>query len=58
VKRRIVIRLPRWVKRRLRREGHRTRDAALRTRIQIWASPDLVDGLITLHETVAHTLPD
>src|SRR5207249_10937200 len=30
-----VVRLPRWVKRRLQRERHRTRDAALRTRIQI-----------------------
>jgi RHS repeat-associated protein len=35
VKRRIVIRLPRWVKRRLRREGRKTPDAALRTRIRI-----------------------
>jgi transposase len=35
VKRRIVVRLPRWVKRRLQRERHSTRDAALRTRIQI-----------------------
>jgi transposase len=33
--RRIVVRLPRWVKRRLRRQGQKTRDAALRTRIQI-----------------------
>lgn len=33
--RRIVIRLPRWVKRRLRRQGQKTRDAALRLRIQI-----------------------
>ncbi len=35
MKRRIVIRLPRWVKRRLRREGRKTPDAALRTRIRI-----------------------
>jgi len=33
--RRIVVRLPRWVKRRLRRRRQKTRDAALRTRIQI-----------------------
>lgn len=33
--RRIVVRLPRRVKRRLRRQAQRTRDAALRTRIQI-----------------------
>lgn len=35
MKGRIVVRLPRWVKRRLQRERHRARDAALRTRIQI-----------------------
>lgn len=35
MKKRIVVRPPRWVKRRLQRERHRTRDAALRTRIQI-----------------------
>lgn len=33
--RRIVIRLPRRVKRRLRRQAQKTRDAALRTRVQI-----------------------
>ena len=33
--RRIVVRLPRWVKRRLKRQGQKTRDAALRLRIQI-----------------------
>lgn len=35
MKKRIVVRLPRWVKKRLQRTRHRTRDAALRTRIQI-----------------------
>ena len=35
MKGRIVVRLPRGVKRRLQRERHRARDAALRTRIQI-----------------------
>ncbi len=35
MRQRIVIRLPRWVKRRLRRERRKTRDAALRTRIQV-----------------------
>ena len=35
MKKRIVVRLPRWVKRRLQRARHRTRDAAMRTRIQI-----------------------
>lgn len=33
--RRIVVRMPRWVKRRLRRQMQRARDAALRTRVQI-----------------------
>ena len=32
---RIVIRIPRWVKRRLRRQMQKTRDAAFRTRVQI-----------------------
>lgn len=32
---RIVVRMPRWVKRRLRRQMQRTRDAAYRTRVQI-----------------------
>jgi transposase len=32
---RIVVPMPRWVKRRLRRQLQRTRDAALRTRVQI-----------------------
>lgn len=35
MKKRIVVRLPRWVKRRLQRQARKTRDAALRTRIQI-----------------------
>ena len=35
MKERIVVRLLRWVKRRLQGERHRTRDAALSTRIQI-----------------------
>lgn len=32
---RIVVRMPRWVKRRLRRQMQKTRDAAYRTRMQI-----------------------
>ena len=32
---RIVVRMPRWVKRRLRRQMQKTRDAAFRTRVQI-----------------------
>src|SRR5213593_1706705 len=32
---RIVVRIPRWVKRRLRRQMQQTRDAAFRTRVQI-----------------------
>ena len=32
---RIVIRIPRWVKRRLRRQMQKTRDAAFRTRVQV-----------------------
>jgi transposase len=35
VRNRIVVRLPRWVKRRLQRQRLRTRDAAMRTRIQV-----------------------
>ena len=33
--RRIVVRMPRWVKRRLRRQMQKARDAAFRTRVQI-----------------------